>query len=309
MTQSIEQFDRYAKLLIKSDNVTLDLSNLAFRFETSIQLIASPKTLKVKVYNVAPRTLQIILQEGLQIELIAGYSQSYSTIFSGQIRQVSIGKENGTDTFVDIQATDNDLLFRDGFISTTISAGSTNTQRLRQVHGILNTPEQELLINSTDPGTQLPRGKVFHGKAVNYFDSTAAQLGSSYHVENNKLIINDINKYTSDEKVIIDRSTGMIGLPQQTIQGIQVKCLLNPNIKLGAGILLDNNSIQIKQQAFGVSEEPKWELNTNPLNSDGIYKVISITHEGSIRGSNWYTNIICYTVGQERPAQIPFLVQ
>jgi hypothetical protein len=298
------QFIRDAKLLIKSDNIEIDLSTLAFKFETTQAILGIPKTLKIRIYNVAPQTIQSIINEGLRIQLDAGYIDSISTIFSGQIRQISTGKENGVDSFVDIQASDNDTFFKDGFVSKTVAAGSTGNSRLYALNQMTDTGAQEILLNTKDEGTQLPRGRVYHGKSANYMDNIASQKGASFHIENGQIVITDINRYTTEEKFIIDRNTGMIGLPQQTLSGIQVKCLLNPNIKIGGPILLDNESIQIQQQNFGYSEEAKWKMSINPLNKDGIYKVIGITHEGEIRGTPWYTNIICYDVNSFRPAQI-----
>ncbi len=52
------------------------------------------------------------------------------------------------------------------------------------------------------------------------------------------------------EAIVLNANTGLIGMPQQTMgAGVNVRCLINPNIKLGGLIRLDQASVY--RQALG----------------------------------------------------------
>ncbi|MFX5521438.1 hypothetical protein ABTD78_19460, partial [Acinetobacter baumannii] len=87
----------------------------------------------------------------------------------------------------------------------------------------------------------------------------------------------------------------MIGLPEQTQNGITVKMLLNPYVKISQLIRLDNKSIQryeyslnTLQQAqnFRVGQQAK-------IQDDGFYYVMTAEHHGDTRGQDFYTDVIC----------------
>jgi hypothetical protein len=86
----------------------------------------------------------------------------------------------------------------------------------------------------------------------------------------------------------------MIGAPQQTNEGVNVKCLLNPNIKIGGRIQIDNASIQ----AFKINlSVPNSAANIPaPLTADGVYYVLVAEHSGDTRGVEWYSNLICLNI-------------
>lgn len=78
-----------------------------------------------------------------------------------------------------------------------------------------------------------------------------------------------------NRKLIINKKTGMIGLPVPTETGCQVKILMNTGIKTGDLVEVTSERIDV-------------------INGD--YYVISITHEGEVRGNNWYTTLDCALV-------------
>jgi hypothetical protein len=80
-----------------------------------------------------------------------------------------------------------------------------------------------------------------------------------------------------------------VGTPQQTILGIQCKCLLNPKIKCHGRVQIDNASVQRYQLDF---TQPFTAANTPvPLSNDGVYYVLVAEHSGDTRGTEWYSNL------------------
>ena len=305
-------FLRRGELLIETaSGVIIDLSEFQYQFQTNAAVVQTLKNINIRIYNLHPQTAREIKDEGLQLVLKAGYQSddSYGIIFSGQIIQVSIGKNNGTDTFIDIQATDGERLFNEGFVSVTLDRGTTQNGRLAQIIDSSSvTAEGWKDYSNTDTPNKLPRGRVYHGQLKKYLRSAAAQVGADVNIENNTINIIPVNTYKNNEPHIINSDTGMVGLPTQMVEGIQVMCLLNPNIAPGDCIQLDNDKIQLQRQGLSTDEQGRYYMNTAPLSTDGKYKALTVTHQGDNRGNDWYTTIICWIPEEAIKSQIPYTV-
>lgn len=75
----------------------------------------------------------------------------------------------------------------------------------------------------------------------------------------------------STEKIIkLDGKSGLIGTPQPTIAGLNCKSLLRPSLQAGSFINVESVKLPM--------------LN-------GTYRIVNLTHSGSSRGDEWYSNI------------------
>ncbi|MGC8165472.1 hypothetical protein ACP3WT_28400, partial [Salmonella enterica] len=68
-------------------------------------------------------TRQRIEQEFTRIVLQAGYAGNYGIIFDGSVKQVRRGRENQTDTYLDITAADGDSAYNFAVVNTSLAAG------------------------------------------------------------------------------------------------------------------------------------------------------------------------------------------
>lgn len=105
---------------------------------------------------------------------------------------------------------------------------------------------------------------------------------------------------------VITSATGMIGLPEQTQNGIKIRVLLNPNIKIGQAIKIDNKSVQQYRFGMGVSQQAKNALidQSIKLNADGLYYVMIADHTGDTRGQAWYSDLLCLAIDASVPASL-----
>lgn len=309
---SDELFLRYGKLVIKNDNKEIDLSDFQYSFTISARMLDTPKTLDIRIFNLNKETVKLILDEGLVITLDAGYitKGNYGNIFTGQIVQIRTGKQNGVDTFIDITAQDGDRLYNDGFISYTLEAGSNSRQRLNAIYAVSDMTPDAIEITVADLWeNELPRGRVYYGRSRDYMRSEAAKNGADFKIEDNSVYILGRDEYLNPEIThIINAETGMIGLPQQTIDGIQVRTLLNPKLKAGQRVELNNDSIQQRRIGTSMQEQASWFINHSILDKSqlGYYKIIAINHNGDNRGPNWYTDLICNTPATLLPSQLKY---
>ncbi len=85
---------------------------------------------------------------------------------------------------------------------------------------------------------------------------------------------------------------GPLGRPEQTIDGIIVRMLLNPKVRPGTRLKIDQKSIN---QA-ALSPAYLGEINDSMIPSlatDGMYKVLFVDEIGDTRGPPWYTIATC----------------
>ena len=147
-------------------------------------------------------------------------------------------------------------------------------------------------------GQPLPRGKVIYGMARDEMRKVAGNPGTSWSIQDGKVNMIPLTAYKPGDIPVITSATGMVGLPEQTQNGIKVKVLLNPNIKIGQAIQIDNKSIQ--KMRFSLSNDAQskngYDALANKLNDDGFYYVMCADHSGDTRGNAWYTDLTCLAI-------------
>jgi hypothetical protein len=162
------------------------------------------------------------------------------------------------------------------------------------------------------PGKSI-RGEVLYGMGRAHLSAIAQKANARWSIQNGQLQMVSQTGYRPGTAVVLNSSTGMIGMPQQTQGGIDVTCLLNPNIKIAGLVQIDNASIQrslvggLALRAPATAENPTGRTDNLPgflpkLTNDGFYMVLVCEHEGDTRGQPWYSKLTCLGVDQSSPA-------
>ena len=118
--------------------------------------------------------------------------------------------------------------------------------------------------------------------------------GMRWSIQNGKLQIIPKGQTMSQEAFVLRPDTGLIGMPIQTPSGIEARCLLNPNIRIGGRVQIDQSSVQqavINQQVSAGAL--RYNSFLPKLAGDGLYAVFVAEHRGDTRGQDWYTDLIC----------------
>ena len=123
-----------------------------------------------------------------------------------------------------------------------------------------------------------------------------------------------LDGYLPTEAVVLNSSSGMIGFPEQTDQGIKVRCLLNPKLKIGTRAQIDNKSINqtIAQasNAIPVGQLPFDQRAGLTLladvSNDGEYFIYVVEHAGNTRGQEWYSDLICLAIDRSTGKVKPY---
>lgn len=328
--------------LLDQNGQGISLSNFKVTFNIEwFNLSTTTRVGTIKIYNLSAHTANLIIgNEFSRVRLIAGYDgiapavdasqvgvvrninesdigqtggENYGAIFSGDIRYSMTGKDNPVDSYVLIQAGDTDKAFITSITSQTLAAGWTvadaNTLLMKNfsVSGATEgrTPEM--------PPTVFPRGKVFHGLTRNLMDNVAAQCNATWmFVDGKREMVTDDE--IVHEAIVLNSNTGLVGMPQQTIgNGVNVRCLINPNIRVNGLIQLDQKSVyrtQLSSDAIAMSGgritdqtlDGNISLNGTTaqpasIATDGVYIVRGIMYIGDTRGQAWYMDMMCEARG------------
>ncbi|HHS9554370.1 TPA: hypothetical protein ACTXCE_005550 [Raoultella planticola] len=310
----------------KGDGISLSDFKVTFNIQKMPATIFNGFVGNFKVYNLAPETQNRIMgKEFTRIRAIAGYNgaadaggeypdKNIGMIFNGDIRFTITGKENITDSWVLIQCIDGWEGHLNASVKTTVAAGwkhadlfDIGMQSLRP-YGISegSTPDFG--------STVFPRGRTIYQNTGRLMYGLAGQCKANWWYENNQVHIVPEDKYLQ-EAIVLNADTGLIGMPQQTMgAGVNVRCLINPNIKLGGLIRLDQASVYrqaLGNDQIGQSPGALGESTTDgniyvdglpgsqlaAINTDGDYIVGSIDYTGDARGQAWYMDLLCLAKG------------
>lgn len=301
-------YDRRFSLTISAkDGHGLDFSEFKVTFNVRQWELSTPNQADIRIINPAKTTAEKMVKEFDRVVIQAGYPGIFGTIFDGTIVQSRYGRINPTDTYLDITAADGDMAHTFAVVNTTLAAGA----RPADVHAALCTAMAPHGVTQgyTAPmeGPALPRGRVLWGLARERMTELAEATGTVWNIRNGQVQVVSRAGYLPDEAVVLTAATGLIGMPQQTPDGIMVRCLLNPLLKVNGRIKLDNGSIQqarlpvMHPNADGSAVQSTAAGFMPKTDNDGFYRILSVDHEGDTRGTPWYSDLACIAVSGSSP--------
>lgn len=294
----------------------IDLSELRIKFTILQSDEESPNTANIRVYNLSEATVKKITSltpvEYNRVVLQAGYQDgNFGIIFDGTIRQFRRGRENNIDSYLDILAAEGDIPFEFSYVQQPLAAGWKQSDAISAATKAMGLKENIVTDSNGLLGGTNPRGKVLWGLARVALRSATQSVGSTWSINNGTVQVIPLQGYLPNEAIVLNAKTGMIGVPEQTDEGIRVKCLLNPKLIIGGRIQIDNASInQLTQQGAGMAglDSPLsvGQITFNSITgevqlpasvaADGMYRVYVVEYEGDTRGNPWYANIIALAI-------------
>jgi hypothetical protein len=270
------QYGRKFNLLLSTrSGDTVDVGSLKVIFKIKKTDAQTPNTSEVRIYNLNETTSRQIRSEFSKITIQAGYESNYGVIFLGNIKQVTYGRDNGVDSFVDISAGDGDEAYNYAIISTTISSGAKQSDQVAASAKSMSGNGIGTGFVDNMGGQSLPRGKVMYGMARDYLRQSTQSTDATWSIQDGRLQIVKRSGILPSKAVVLNSKSGLIGTPEQTGNGLKARCLLNPLLKIGGRVMLDG---------------------------DGVYRLLAVEHLGDSLGNDWYSDITCLSVDASAPA-------
>lgn len=312
------QWLRYFRLVVAKDgtNTTaLDLSDYRVVFKVTQAAVGRPCTAEISVYNVSDETANQIeapantriktagsKAQHISVILEAGYQEHHSVIFNGDLWWKSMSRLNETDTCLRLIAATGRRAHQWSTVDRSLPAGSTQEDVYKAIaqsmkaYGIESTVDPALFM-----GTKLPRGKVLYmmsRDAMQIFSDTN-QLDWGYTNRGLAAVSKMAQREKGDTVIELTPSTGLLGRPNATQNGIQAKALLNPDLEFGAFVRIDQSLVQTPGYSTTYSAvQENYASEGRTIAGDGLYQIKSREHVGDTRGEDWYTNIIAVGVNE-----------
>lgn len=300
-TPTHNQWIRKVSLIVsKASGQGMDLSELRVRFSVNQSSFETPNNAEITVYNLAADTARQIRKEFTAVTLQAGYENgAFGIIFQGTIKQAKIGRENQTDTFLKIFAADGDEIYNFGMVNQSIAAGQSPADQVAAIAAGMGATVGYVQFNT---GLQSNiRGKVLYGMGRTHLRNLARSGLAQWSLQNGQVTVIPMTTYLPGEAVVLNSKTGMIGLPEQTEEGIKITCLLNPKIVIGTQVQIDQASIQRASVSLNLKDVNQTENAFPPVTDDGFYMVLVAEHDGDTRGNEYYSKLTCLSISKSSP--------
>jgi hypothetical protein len=308
VSAQVQYLRQFSLVIGGPDGSGLEFSEFRVTFTIRRGDYQTPNSADIRIYNLSANTANLIQKEFTLLSLSAGYPGNIGLIFRGNIKQVRKGRIDQKDSYVDVTAADGDEAYNFTPINTSLKAGTTPGGVYQALVTAFKQKglTQGYAPNLTQSGSV--RGCVLYGTARDEMRRFANDNECSWSIQNGNLTLIPLTSYIPGNVITITPSTGLIGVPEQTQNGLQMRVLLNPNIKIGQVVKLDSSDIN--KLRFGLTSQGQQQANNiflnkqvlNTANPDGLYFVMVANHTGDTRGRDWYTDMTCLAVDATVPS-------
>lgn len=279
---------KYKILVVDANNIALDVSDLKCTFKVEKLGYQAINFADITIYNLSPKTQSDIINYGARVIIEAGYENAeYGKIFDGDLIQPIFDRENVIDYKLTLHCLDGDSPLNMNFVTMSVQANYTSKSNLLAVLKNSHFPFNDYDITDNLDNVEMPRGKVFFGSPKKYFRQIAEANNAQWSYNDRKFILSNITDIPNTEAILVTPENGLIGVPQQTEEGIEFKTLLNPNLKIqypAVQVKIDNSLIRQQKIKYG--------QYLSRLDQDGYYYICSVIHTGDTRGDDWYSDVI-----------------
>ena len=293
-------FKRYLRIVIGNEKTHdgIEIEKLRCHFEVTRDLLGFPNLATVRIYNLTRANrefINIVQKRNLnalgndesnegRLAIYAGYEESNGLIFKGDIMNI-IHLREGVDMVTEILAKDGAREFQNGFSNFIVSENTKLIDVLLRLQRDWPTiAKSEIRISSGDK-------KLFSKTICEPTKDVLNKLGRDYgfhwSFQNHKYTIIDYDTVLNARAIVINNRTGMIDSPIVTEKGVDVKSLLNWEIKPYA-------LIKVESQTEAVQLGNLYYRSINKTLGEGEFKVMRVVHTGDNYDNAWESMITGY---------------
>jgi len=277
------KFNRNYKLTIQEDGKDAIIIEYPLTIEFTIQRAtwSMSGTGKIRIYNLSKVTRRAIYKNPIEVsrfircKLEAGYGDNLSTIFDGDIKWARSSRAEGSVDFI----TELDV-FNYAFVvdksespwsvddagKTAPPYATSKDQVIRRLCSDLKYPQDDELVSmpigaigSFDKAKR--RSYVANG---NTWDQLKTETDGKCFIDDGKVYCLGINEVIDGDITEISSETGLLGTPKVDGMYLMFDILFEQSLKIGQKVDLKSDTL---------------------TDFNGVYKVIAVTHSGTISGA------------------------
>jgi hypothetical protein len=315
---------RYIKVSIGKDNNKLifesEMRRHTMRIDFDIDKNANSvlygmNKANIELYNLNDESYDSILAHERYIIVEAGYEGEGSVIFNGRISNVLRIKKNATDTDIIIN-----LLCVSGlknlgeYVYTADFSKEAENSSLLEIENFVGNLFNDIKIVENGIKVDVPdfnvifvpkldgrkitgyvRPQAYDGSLLDILKELGSQFAFTFNIEENQVIVRPREVAPTFD---IRPETGLLGIPEITEKGIDLRLFLNPQIEAGTGFNLTSEFANFKLGALEFLDRittGNAKVNVRNVNEfgryQGTYRILKVKHKGSTFSNEWMTSI------------------
>jgi len=246
----------------ESDGSAISITDLYIQIEIKKTLTSAPNEGTVTIYNLSDTTETLIKDKGVRIRVLGGYNGQSALLFDGDIRKVERNKQPPERMTV-VTMGGNVYKITDAIANISyagpISVKQVITDTISEFG--LSYTGLELIPDST------LNDFSFTGRTADLYDQILTPLNLSWFEDSGFILFSIIGSST-ETVALLNSTSGLIGSPAVTDEGIKAVSLLNANIRPGGRVKVESKLVT------------------------GIYKVTQLVYRGDNREGDFFTEFL-----------------
>ena len=260
MSTSVQYIRKLSAVVATSNGQGEDFAQFRCVFQIRRGDYQTPNSCDLRIFNLSTHTQNLIAgNEFTTLSISAGYPGNFGLIFQGSIKQFRKGRADGKDRFVEITAADGDAAYNFANIFYTAPAGTPPSGiQAALLAAFQSKPFNQQIVQGYQPNfpnNGCVRGQVFCGPVRKEARTFARSQQCKWSIQDGKYTNIPLTSFIPAGQIpIVSPTTGLLDVPEQTPQGLRLKVLLNPNMKIGQLIQLQNTQVRDPIQSLGFLE-------------------------------------------------------
>lgn len=243
---------------------------IAFKVERTSSRM--PNAAEIRMWNLSDITIGFIRQPGNLVQLLAGYPLTKALLFAGDIPKGGVRvARDGADRVVTIEAGEAELVMAQTEIDLVLGPGATTQQVLTAAAAAMGVGPGNLA--ELGASTVYQYGFAATGRVTEVLDAACRDIGATWSVQQGVLQVVVGDMPAGIPAALLTPETGLIGAPEVTDDGVNIRSLLQPSI-------VPHQPISVVSEAF-----------------TGLLKARKVTHVGDSRDGDFVTEIECKEIG------------
>lgn len=266
----------------------ITIENCKIKFEIIKSAKPKENMAKIEIYNLAPETRRMITEEESICRILAGYSKNEGLIEIGQ-GDISKIKHNRDKTEVVTE-----MYLAEGIRTTRtkpVSFGygyDTNLKLSTILQEITKQTGKQFKTIDIDENKVITTGYSDVGSLDYVMNNLAVNFNFSWSMQNGIIFIKGDKSSTKREVLLLSPETGLI-LHPESVKKVSKKLEKSEITKMSKKSRSVQCLLQPKLQIHDVIRLKSADIN-------GLFEVVKITHNGDIRGNDWYSTLEIYSL-------------
>lgn len=207
---------------------------------------SEPNEATIKLYNVSAETQKRLFVEGKTVEIEAGYwpqngARDTAVIFKGQIRKVSTKIQNDVDVVSELSFGDGD----DAQARRTRGNFARGTSHADLVRYVVDSMAGDGIVAGRIfvPSYVEPRALTVDKPAWRILEDIRHQHDLQWWIQDGVLNMTPADTPLKRDALILTPDSGVLGVPEFTDDGVEIKTLMLPYLRPGWTFKLQNSKV------------------------------------------------------------------